>query len=137
MKSIFRAAIVFISLVSLQTVIVSANSCSEEPVQNVPDECASTLCPSDSVCVPDKKVCFTEPCPQVKCVQLSEPCVRSGCSEEICGDAEMLSPCIFDEKFKCLGKYAECKRGANGTCFWHYADMYEQSCQSFLAGNSS
>jgi hypothetical protein len=137
-RIMFSTRIMFYTTISLLfstlsfTLVAAASGCQEEMPLNDP-LCAAVLCPAGSVCVKDPKQCFTEPCPQVRCQPLDEPCVLSGCSNEICGFEELLSPCVFDEKFKCLTEFATCKRALNGTCHWHYDDCYEAKCTVLLS----
>lgn len=43
------------------------------------------------------------------------PCVRSGCSGEICSDQPRFSACVFRPEFACY-RSATCERGADGQC---------------------
>ena len=85
-----------------------------------PDHCADSICPCDTMCIPEPKNCIQEPCPQYRCQTVSEtpPCIVSGCSEELCGSEEQLSPCIFKPEFACHSMYAECTRNDTGDCSW-------------------
>ena len=60
----------------------------------IEDICLDVICPGNHVCIPDIKNCFTEPCPQHFCQDISVPCIVSGCSQEICGEEEIFSPCV-------------------------------------------
>ncbi len=88
------------------------------------DYCKDAVCPCDHVCVPEPKNCFQEPCPQYRCQNLSEPCIKTGCSNELCSSEENFSPCIFKAEWQCLTN-SECKRGSNGTCYWHHSPSYD------------
>lgn len=44
-----------------------------------------------------------------------KPCMKTGCSGEICAEEEMMSPCIYRKEFECYKK-ARCERQANGNC---------------------
>ncbi len=43
------------------------------------------------------------------------PCVRTGCSGQICADGHMFSTCEFRPEYACY-KSAVCERGADGKC---------------------
>jgi hypothetical protein len=103
------------------------------------DPCGEAICPSDSVCIPDKKACFTEPCPQYRCQDLQQPCITSGCSNEICSDdiiggGGIISACVWKPEYKCL-ETAKCERGRDGSCTWNYGDTYAQCVASL--GNTT
>ena len=52
--------------------------------------------------------------------QASEKCVISGCSAELCVDADgeqMASICIWSEQFACY-KSAKCEEQKDGKCGW-------------------
>lgn len=46
---------------------------------------------------------------------VANPCIRSGCSGEICADTSRVSTCIFRPEYACY-QQAECKRQSNGQC---------------------
>ena len=87
------------------------------------DHCNGIECASGSICVPEPKQCFTEPCPQYRCVHLDDPCTTSGCSNEICSDESGFSPCLWKDEYACLTDYGSCRRGGNGTCYWHFGEQ--------------
>jgi len=45
----------------------------------------------------------------------TKPCVKTGCSSEICADHNVPSPCIFRQEYACYQK-ATCERQADGNC---------------------
>ena len=115
------------------------------PTPPAPEGCASILCPYGTTCVPDPKQCITQPCPQVKCVKKDEgeeggkgddapPCIRTGCSKEICSDTPSVSPCIFNPTFACFNlDTAVCQRDADGKCAWKYASDHDAKCQQSMS----
>ncbi|HEY6802153.1 MAG TPA: DUF6748 domain-containing protein [Pyrinomonadaceae bacterium] len=44
-----------------------------------------------------------------------KPCIRTGCSGEICADEEMMSTCEYRAEYACYKK-AKCERQAEGNC---------------------
>ena len=87
------------------------------PLQSV---CYGVECPENHLCFPEPKNCLTEPCPQHTCVDVTQPCIVSGCNDELCGEEEMFSPCIFQPEFACIQTHGECRRGTTGECDWQY-----------------
>ena len=72
--------------------------------------CAAISCMANSRCalLNGSPTCLgTTPVPA--------PCVRSGCSGEICADESRVSACVFRPEFACY-QAAECKRQSNGQC---------------------
>lgn len=92
------------------------------------DVCSDVVCPNDQICVEDRKECITTPCPQYKCQD--RKCIVSGCSNELCGDTEAISICIWKPEYQCL-QYAQCTRNSTGVCDWQMNDLYT-SCLSNL-----
>jgi hypothetical protein len=45
----------------------------------------------------------------------SKPCVRTGCSQEVCADRDVITACIWREEYSCYQK-AKCERQADGSC---------------------
>ncbi len=48
---------------------------------------------------------------------VAAPCVRSGCSGELCAEEPLVSACIWRPGFACYGS-AVCERQANDLCGW-------------------
>ncbi len=48
-------------------------------------------------------------------VAQSKPCMRTGCSGQVCADEEVITTCEFRPEFECYRK-AKCERQANGEC---------------------
>ena len=44
-----------------------------------------------------------------------KPCVKTGCSKEICAEEEMMSTCEYKAEYECYKK-ATCERQADGNC---------------------
>jgi hypothetical protein len=44
-----------------------------------------------------------------------KPCIKTGCSKQICADEEMMSTCDYRPEFECYKK-AACERQADGNC---------------------
>jgi len=44
-----------------------------------------------------------------------KPCIKTGCSKEICAEEEVISTCEYRTEFECYKK-AACERQANGNC---------------------
>jgi hypothetical protein len=44
-----------------------------------------------------------------------KPCIKTGCSSEICSDEPRVSPCIYRSEFACYQK-AACERQSDGSC---------------------
>jgi eight-cysteine-cluster-containing protein len=44
-------------------------------------------------------------------------CIRTGCSNEVCADEQVITTCVFRPEFACY-KDATCERQANGKCGW-------------------
>ena len=44
-----------------------------------------------------------------------KPCIKTGCSGQICADETMMSTCEYREEYACYKK-ASCERQANGNC---------------------
>jgi hypothetical protein len=44
-----------------------------------------------------------------------KPCIKTGCSKEICAEEEMMSTCDYRPEFECYKK-AACERQADGNC---------------------
>src|SRR5690242_7329018 len=84
----------------------------EPDIPTAPEGCAAILCPQGTTCVADVKQCFTQPCPQVKCVPIvndGRQCRRTGCSREICSDTDKTSTCIYRPENACLD-LARCEK---------------------------
>jgi eight-cysteine-cluster-containing protein len=47
----------------------------------------------------------------------TDKCKRSGCSGEVCADANVITPCIWRPEYRCYKK-ALCEMQSNGTCGW-------------------
>ncbi|HEV7397121.1 MAG TPA: DUF6748 domain-containing protein [Pyrinomonadaceae bacterium] len=45
----------------------------------------------------------------------SKPCIRTGCSKQICADHNVMSTCEWREEYECYRK-ASCERQADGDC---------------------
>lgn len=45
----------------------------------------------------------------------AKPCMKTGCSGEICADEEMMSTCVYRSEYECYKK-ARCERQSNGKC---------------------
>lgn len=56
-------------------------------------------------------------------------CVITGCSREVCSDAEVVTPCIYRESYACYAK-AICERGSGGTCGWRQTPELTQCIAS-------
>jgi hypothetical protein len=55
-----------------------------------------------------------------------KPCMKTGCSGEICADEEKMSTCVYRSEYACYKK-ARCERQQNGNCgFTQTAEL--QSC---------
>jgi hypothetical protein len=52
--------------------------------------------------------------PQAKSVGM-KPCIRTGCSGQICSDHEVISTCEYKPEYECYKK-ATCERQENGDC---------------------
>ena len=46
-----------------------------------------------------------------------KPCIKTGCSQEICSDQEVISTCEYRKEYECYKK-ATCERQADGNCGW-------------------
>jgi hypothetical protein len=47
-----------------------------------------------------------------------QPCVVTGCSGQLCADAEQASTCEWTDAYACYGDVGICERDANGACGW-------------------
>ncbi len=45
------------------------------------------------------------------------PCIKTGCSAEVCSDQKVATNCIYKEQYVCY-KTAKCERQTNGSCGW-------------------
>lgn len=53
-----------------------------------------------------------------------DPCVVTGCSGQICADADVASTCEWTEAYACYQKFGTCGRDAAGQCGWeHTAEL--------------
>lgn len=59
------------------------------------------------------------------------PCVRTGCSGQICSDQEVFTTCEWREEYACY-RSATCERQADGTCGW----TMTPELQACLAGSA-
>lgn len=50
------------------------------------------------------------------------PCVVTGCSGQICADAEVASTCEWSPKYACYQQFGTCGRAADGQCGWEQSD---------------
>jgi hypothetical protein len=95
------------------TLCVPNTTCIDTPTgaECVPQvTCASVLCITGTTCV-DKP---TGP----ECVaNTPAPCVKTGCSGQICADGDMASTCEFRPEYACYAS-ATCTRQATGQCGW-------------------
>ena len=75
-----------------------------------PATCAVTLCVVNTTCVdkPTGAECIPAPAP---------PCVKTGCSGQICADSQRISTCEFRPEYACY-QTATCARQATGQCGW-------------------
>jgi len=46
-----------------------------------------------------------------------KPCMKTGCSGQVCSDKEVITTCEFRAEYECYKK-AACERQANGDCGW-------------------
>jgi hypothetical protein len=107
--------ILFILLTILQ--LVSAD-CVNPATNDTSTICSGILCNRGLDCIPLPKQCLTTPCPQYACVNLSIPCIVTGCSMELCAEKDSVSSCIWKPEFSCL-RYAQCTRSTTtGECAW-------------------
>ncbi len=56
-------------------------------------------------------------------------CRVTGCSSQICSDADMVTTCEFKEEYACYSK-ATCERQTNGQCGWTLGAAYAQCIQN-------
>lgn len=68
------------------------------------DGCNSCSCQADGSVV----------CTERACAPLA-PCVKTGCSGEICSDQDLASTCLWQPSFACFAT-ATCERQTNGQC---------------------
>jgi hypothetical protein len=61
--------------------------------------------------------CLSDPEPPSLQDRQRDACVIGGCSEELCADVPMFSPCIYRARFDCYRR-AICERGADHVCGW-------------------
>lgn len=80
----------------------SGASCEPNPIAT----CAATLCITGTTCVdkPTGAECVAQP-----------PCVKTGCSGQICADSQRFSTCEFRPEYACY-QSAACERQTNGAC---------------------
>lgn len=45
----------------------------------------------------------------------SKPCIKTGCSKQVCADHTVITTCIYREEYACYQK-AKCERQADGNC---------------------
>jgi eight-cysteine-cluster-containing protein len=45
------------------------------------------------------------------------PCLKTGCSGQVCSDKEVVTTCEYRTEYECYKK-AACERQANGDCGW-------------------
>lgn len=45
----------------------------------------------------------------------TKPCIKTGCSGQVCSDQEVMTTCIYKPEYECYKK-AACERQANGDC---------------------
>lgn len=97
--------------------------------------CAAMLCAANTICVEgpnggecqpiDKPTCAATTClfghtcvegPNgAECQAPTTPCVRTGCSGQICADDHRVSTCEYRPEYACY-QQATCERQANGQC---------------------
>ena len=51
------------------------------------------------------------------CMNDPQPCVKTGCSGQICADQSVISTCEFRPEYACYAT-ATCERQASGSCGW-------------------
>lgn len=61
-----------------------------------------------------------------------DPCVRTGCSGQICADSERITTCEYRPEYACYAD-AECARQGDGTCGWTPTDTL-RTCLDDNAG---
>lgn len=76
--------------------------------------CAAVLCAPNTVC--KMKLVGNQP-PTASCESLAAPCVKTGCSGQICADQDMFSTCEFRPEYACY-QSATCERQPGGECGW-------------------
>jgi hypothetical protein len=95
------------------TSCIVGTTCVDKPtgaecIANPPvTSCAAMLCAPGTTCVDN-------PVTGGKCVS-SAPCVKTGCSGQICADGQRASTCEFRPEYACY-QTATCKRQDNGAC---------------------
>ena len=53
-----------------------------------------------------------------------KPCIKSGCSGQICGEESMMSTCEWRPQYECY-RNAKCERQADGKCGWTMTDAFK------------
>jgi len=46
-----------------------------------------------------------------------KPCIKTGCSGQVCSDHDVITTCIYRTEYECYKK-ATCERQADGNCAW-------------------
>ena len=54
---------------------------------------------------------------QAKGTVSQKPCMKTGCSSQVCADKEVITTCEWRREYECYRK-ATCERQANGECGW-------------------
>ncbi len=91
-----------------QCVATPQGTASCEPVTN---PCAAMLCGPGTTCVVDANN-------EGSCQPIAtEPCVKTGCSGQICSDQHRVTTCQFLAEYACY-QTAICERNAAGQCGW-------------------
>jgi hypothetical protein len=101
---------------------------SSAPVTKLPvgagQACGNTTCgegtvccnASCGICTPPGMMCTQQVC-EPEPPSPGKPCIRTGCSGQVCADEDIATTCEWKPEYACF-KDAICERNAAGTCGW-------------------